>query len=228
MKIFPKAAAILPAMFIVLVTGLPRRSGAQTQTADKKAGDRALIQFSGMVVESDSLKPIPYTAIMISNSKRGTVSDYYGYFSLVAQVKDTIEFSAVGFKKMKFIIPDTLTTNRYSLIQVMTIDTVFLQETVIYPWPTKEQFKQAFLSLNIPDDDLANAQKNLDKQIMQLQYDNLTNDAGMAYKSSVQQQYSRLYYAGQVPPNNLLNPVAWAKFIQAWRNGDFRKKKDGK
>ena len=200
----------------------------QSKTDLPKSDDRALIQFSGMVVERDSLRPIPYTAIMIAKTRRGTISDFYGYFSFVAQVKDTIEFTAVGFKPMRFIIPDTLTTDRYSLIQVMTVDTIFLQETVIYPWPTKDQFKQAFLSLNLKDDELSNAQHHLDKEVMAMQMNELTNDGSMSYKAVQQQQYSRLYYAGQAPPNNLLNPVAWSKFIQAWRNGEFRKKKDDK
>ena len=191
-----------------------------------KVNERPLIQFSGMVVERDSLHPIPYTAIIIANTRRGTISDYYGYFSFVAQLKDTIEFSAVGFKKIKFIIPDTLTTNRYSLIQVMTLDTIFLKYVDIYPWPTKDQFKQAFLSLNVSDDQMATAERNLDKQLMALQAENLGNDASGAFKSSNQQSSSKLYYAGQMAPNSLLNPVAWAKFIQAWRNGDFKKKKE--
>jgi hypothetical protein len=38
------------------------------------------------------------------------------------------------------------------------------------------------------------------------------------------QQYTRMYYAGQYPSISLLNPVAWAKFIQAWKNGDFKRK----
>ena len=215
--IIPFLAFVLSGMILSAQTG---------KTLEKKKDDRALIQFSGMIVERDSLQPIPYAAIMIANTRRGTVSDYYGYFSFVAQLKDTIEFSAVGFKKMKFIIPDTLTTNRYSLIQVLTIDTVFLKETVIYPWPTKEQFKQAFLSLNIPNDEMTNAQHNLNKQIMALQMENLPVDGSMSYKASQQQQYSKLYYAGQAPPNNLLNPVAWSKFIESWRKGEFRKKKD--
>jgi hypothetical protein len=205
----------------------PLLAWSQTKTEAPK-DNRALIQFSGVVVERDSLQPIPYTAIMIANTRRGTVSDFYGYFSFVAQVKDTIEFSAVGFKKIRFVIPDTLTTNRYSLIQVMTIDTVFLKETVIYPWPTKEEFRQAFLSLNIPDDELMTAQHNLNKQVMAMQMENMGNDGALNYTASTQQRYSQLYYAGQAPPNNLLNPVAWAKFIQAWRNGEFRKKKDEK
>jgi hypothetical protein len=40
----------------------------------------------------------------------------------------------------------------------------------------------------------------------------------------MQQQYTKLYYAGQYPPNNLLNPVAWAKFIKSWKEGKLKRK----
>jgi hypothetical protein len=42
----------------------------------------------------------------------------------------------------------------------------------------------------------------------------------------MQQQYTRLYSAGQgsnnLMSNNLLNPVAWAQFIDAWRKGKLK------
>ena len=79
-----------------------------------------LVQFSGVVVTGDSLRPVPFVSIIIKNSFRGTISDYNGFFSFVAQMKDTIEFSAIGFKKGIYIIPDTLNTDRYSLIKIMT------------------------------------------------------------------------------------------------------------
>ena len=56
-----------------------------------------LVQFSGVIVTFDSLKPIPFSSIMIKNTNRGTVSDYYGFFSFVAKMKDTIEFTALVF-----------------------------------------------------------------------------------------------------------------------------------
>jgi hypothetical protein len=186
--------------------------------------DSKLTQFSGVVVDGDSLKPLPYTSIVIRNSNRGTISDYFGYFSFVAQKGDTIDFMAIGFKTSTFIIPDTLTTNKYSLIQVMRSDTIFLQETVIYPWPTRDQFRDAFLRLEIPDDDLEKARKNLANAELGDQVKGLAMDGSMNYRNQMQQQYSKLYYAGQLPPNNLLNPIAWAKFIQAWKKGEFKRK----
>jgi hypothetical protein len=190
------------------------------------AQDRDLVQFSGVVVTSDSLQPVPFASILVKHTYRGTISDYFGFFSFVAKMNDTIEFSSVGFRKAVFVIPDTLTENRYSLIQVLMRDTILLKEAVIYPWPTKEQFKQAFLSLSVPDDDLQRARKNLEKQRLQEIAENLPPDGSLTYKYQMQQQYARLYTVGQLPKNNLLNPIAWAQFIKAWQNGDFNRKKD--
>lgn len=187
-----------------------------------RSQDKDLIQFSGVIVEADSLRPVPFTKIMIKNSNRGTLSDFYGYFSFVAQKKDTIIFSGTGYKKSQFAIPDTLIGNKYSLIQVLHFDTILLKETVIYPWPTKEQFKEVFLNMKIPDDDLARAQKNLDRAEMKEQYENMGMDASMNYKGTMQQYQSKLYWAGQYPPNNLLNPFAWAQFVKMWREGKLK------
>ena len=34
----------------------------------------------------------------------------------------------------------------------------------------------------------------------------------------------KYYYQGQTPPIGLLNPLAWADFISAWKRGDFKNK----
>ena len=193
---------------------------AQGETA--KTGQPELIQFSGVIVTGDSLKPVPYVNIIIKNSFRGTISDFHGYFSFVAQELDTIVYSSIGFKRSEYVIPDSLTTNRYSLIKIMITDTIELPETFIYPWPTREQFKQAFLNLNIPDDDLERAKKNLALADMRERYKGTGMDGSENYTNYMQERTNKLYYAGQYPPTNLLNPIAWVKFIRAWKNGDLK------
>jgi hypothetical protein len=185
--------------------------------------DKDLIQFSGVVVDGNDLKPIPFTNIIIKNSYRGTMADYYGFFSIVAQKNDTIQFSSVGYKKAFYIIPDSLEEDRYSLIQMLFADTVILRETVIYPWPTKEQFRDAFLNLRVPDDDLERAKRNLARAEMKERGKYMAMDGSQNFKNSMQQNQNRLYYAGQFPPNNLLNPLAWSEFIRAWKNGDLKR-----
>ena len=193
---------------------------AQTNASDSVK----LIQFTGVVLEADSLNPLPFTHITIKNSHIGTITDYYGFFSFVAKENDTIVFSNISYKRAEFIIPENLPDNRYSVIQLMQQDTFLLKETVIYPWPTREQFKEAFLHADIPDDDLERAKKNLAKEDLIEYADNIEGDPSTSYKYVMNQQYTRMYYAGQYPSISLLNPIAWAKFIKAWKNGEFKRK----
>jgi hypothetical protein len=197
---------------------------AQDDNTDREEYYKNLVQFSGAVVTSDSLRPVSFAHIMDRNTRFGTISDYYGYFSFVAKKGDTIDFSAVGFKKGMFIIPDTIHSNRYTMFQVMTSDTIYLSETVIYPWPTKEQFKQAFLELEIPTDDLEIARRNLDRYELYVRAAEMSMDGSMNYQNYIDQTVNKLYYAGQTQPISLLNPFAWAQFIQAWKDGKFKRK----
>lgn len=217
LHMLPRILKIVLALSVLLFVG--KQSVAQNPL------DKDLIQFSGVVVTADSLIPLPFTNIIIKNSHRGTISDYYGYFSFVAEKNDTIEFSSIGFKNVEYVIPDSLTSNRYSLIQVMDTDTIFLREAVIYPWPTKEQFRAAFMALELPEDPADIARKNLDRAEMKERAEALTMDGSMNFRHAMQQHRAQLYHAGQLPPNNLLNPLAWVKFIKAWKNGDFKRKK---
>lgn len=188
---------------------------------------KEVVQLTGVVVSNDSLKPVPFTSILIKNTHKGTISDYYGYFSLVAETGDTIRFSSISYKSVDFVIPNNLTNGKYSLIQKMEVDTILLKEVVIRPWPSREQFREAFLNLRVPDDDLERAKKNLERQALKEKMENGDiGDSQSAYSTHMQQHNSKLYYAGQTPPIQLLNPLAWAEFIKAWKRGDFKKKKD--
>jgi hypothetical protein len=213
-----------PVIWFILLLCLPVLVNAQRTREEQEEYYKDLVQFSGAVVTGDSLHPVAFTHIIDHNTGFGTISDYYGYFSFVARKGDTITFSAVGFKKGRFVIPDTIHNNRYTMFQVMTSDTVYLSETVIYPWPTKEQFKEAFLNLDIPDDDLEIARKNLDRYELYVRAEAMPMDGSMNYRNYIDQTVSKLYYAGQTQPISLLNPFAWAQFIKAWQDGKFKRK----
>lgn len=209
-------------LLYLIITAFPFVLSAQHDDDD----DNRLVQFSGVVVTADSLRPLPFTHIIIKNTRRGTISDFFGFFSFVAEKGDVVEFTSVGYKPSFYRIPDTLSGTRYSLIQMMQTDTVWLTEAIIYPWPSPDQFKQAFLNTSPPDDDYDRAVKNLELAALKERAESVPMDASMSFRNQINQTTSRLYYAGQLPPNNLLNPLAWSKFIQAWKNGDFRRNKD--
>lgn len=185
---------------------------------------RPLIQFSGVVVTGDSLATVPFTNVLVKNSFRGTMSDVFGYFSFVAQEGDTILFSAVGFKRSQFVMPESLPESKYSIIHQLESDTILLREFTVYPWPSREQFVDAFLALDLPDDDYQRSLKNLSPAEMMQRMENLPPDAYQSFSFAMAQDRTRLYNSGGVPTINLFNPIAWAQFIQAWKNGDFRKK----
>ncbi len=203
---------LLPALFITLAC----RCHAQAQKLDR------VMQLSGVVVDKDSLVPIPYTAILVKRTGGGIVSDYTGFFSLVAQPNDTILFSAIGYQTNFFRVPDTLKVEKYFFqIHLMTRDTVHLKPFVFYSWPSKEQFKSAFLRLDIPNNDLDRARANMALAARKARFSNDARSPGVNYLQTVQQENDKLYYAGQLPPNNLFNPLAWAQFIQAWKDGSL-------
>jgi hypothetical protein len=179
-----------------------------------------LIQFSGVVVDKTDLKAIPFTAIMIKGSSHGTICDNNGYFSFVAQPTDTVEFVAVGFKTNSYRIPDTL-TDRYALIHLMDEDTTTLKPVVVHSWPSKKDFKEAFMNYKPNNDDLDRAKKNLAQAQALAKMQGVPMDAEANYLNTMQSEYNKLYYAGQYPTISLLNPLAWAQFIQAWKNGQL-------
>ena len=56
-------------------------------------------------------------------------------------------FRPLVFRTVEIIIPDTLTdTIDILLVQLMSQDTINLPMTVVFPWPSKENFKLEFLS----------------------------------------------------------------------------------
>lgn len=204
-------------MALVLLLGDIDTASGQTTPA------RRVIQFTGLVVTGDSLAPVSYASIWVKNSRRGTTTDYYGFFSVLVNELDTLRFSAVGFKEFHYVVPDTLSQRRYSAIQVMTRDTIFLAETVIYPWPTREQFRHAFIHTEIPDDDYDRAMRNLARAEMKERLKHYPNTPGMNYRHVMNQTSQRFYYAGQAPPQRIFDPFAWGKFIEAWREGRFKR-----
>lgn len=185
--------------------------------------DRKLVQFSGVVVTGDSLEPVPFTSILTKGSYRGTISDVYGYFSFVAQAGDTIEFGAVGFKRGNYIIPDSLHDNKYSMIHVLIPDTVLLKPLEVYPWPSKEQFREAFMALNLSDNEYERALKHLNSAEVIQRMENLPPDPGLAAHYQAALDNTRIYNQGMAPSVNLFNPIAWAQFVQAWKSGQLKR-----
>ncbi len=208
-------------LFCLLLV-LPMVSGAQTTVAP----DSNLIQFSGLLLSSDSIFPIPFANIYVQRRPYGTYSNLEGYFSFVARKGDTVVFSHVEFKRSYFIIPDTLTDYKYSIVKLLTQDTINFPGVVIMPMPNRATFDHLFVTKEIPNDDVQRAKNNLEREELREQAFALEGtDASEAYKQITRMYAQKSYYSGgQIPPMNILNPFAWMQFFEAWKRGDFKKK----
>ena len=202
---------------LFLFVFIPLVSFSQNDTS------KAVVKIAGVTVTSDSLKPVPFVNILIKGNYTGTMGDYSGFYSIIAKAGDTLVFSSMGYRNEEYIIPDTLKNEQYSLIQILKKDTVLLPTTTIKVWPSYEQFKLAFLNVDIKDSDLARAKKNLDRDILREQALNLHLGEIGNQKYILAQETARLYSIGQLPANNYLNPLAWKRLIKAWKDGEFKK-----
>jgi hypothetical protein len=185
--------------------------------------DSSLIQLSGVVVSDLDLNPIPYTTVYDKTIKKGVISDYYGFFSLVVLPGDTLVISSPGYNTSTYMVPDSLSEKRYSVIHMLNRDTVHLPEVTVYPWPSREDFARAFVEMEPYDDAIKRAQRELSGESLAFVAARLDNDASLAYSYAMNQRYTKLYTNGQMPVNNLLNPYSWAKLIQDWKAGKLSK-----
>lgn len=184
----------------------------------------SVVQLYGVVMTADSLKAIPSVSVVVKGQNRGTITNEQGVFSIVVLKGDEIEFSSIGYKPKLVLIPRSLDGNQQSLLQLMVQDTIYLPATIIKKRPTRQQFEKVFLTTEIPDDNQEIARKNNDVARRRALMSTYPADGREATNYYLRQNANKYYYAGQAPPMNIFNPIAWSEFIKAWKRGDYKKK----
>ncbi len=187
--------------------------------------DQQIIQFSGVVLGSDSTSGIPGVHVYVPKARRGTTTNPYGYFSMPVLAGDSIVVSAVGYKKQFFAIPYDFGENITKFFE-LEIDTTLLEEVSILPYPTEREFKEAILAFQLPSD--VRSQDNMSEDILAMMMANLPADGGETYNTFLNQQFYQTHNRNYYNPNPLstfLNPFAWSKLIKSIKRGDFKKKK---
>jgi hypothetical protein len=181
-----------------------------------------VVQVSGLVVSGDSLYGVPGVAVYIPKSGRGTITNYVGYFSLPALLGDSIIINSLGFRLRRYIVPDTLKADKMSLIIELMSDTLTMPTVEIFPWPTEQLFKEAFLSLKLPQQDFNNMNQNLNEQVLKrmLYTSSASGAENHRYYMQKQMQVTDNRYNIVSPALVFTNPFAWSRFIS-----DIRKKR---
>ncbi|BDQ11946.1 carboxypeptidase-like regulatory domain-containing protein [Sediminibacterium sp. TEGAF015] len=209
--------------FFLILTGMGWMNKAVAQQTNPYRD--SIVQLYGVVMTADSLRGIPSASIIVEGKGRGTITSFDGVFSIAVMKGDRITFSSIGFKNNSIQIPYNLESNQYSVIQLLISDTAYLPATILKPRPTREQFERDFLNNRFPDDAYEIARKNTDEATRRIMLNSLPADGREAVNFQLRQQTNKYYYAGQIPPMNIMNPAAWADFITSWKRGDFKRKK---
>ncbi len=207
---------ILPALFFL--ASLPAFS------------QRRVVQFSGLVVSGEESFGVPFAAIFVPKTSRGTYTNDMGFFSFPLLIGDTCMVRAQGFKAQKYVIPDD-GRESISVVLALVADTSMLPEVEILPFPTEAEFKRAFLNLKLPDTDMNRMRRNLDNNILARMQNNLGFDAGLNHLYFQNQQISQAVNQNFIPnTSQLINPFAWGRFLKDLkrekRNKKLREKDD--
>lgn len=210
-------------LFITLFALNPLVNFAQTNPPNIYRD--SVVQLYGVVMTADSLKAIPLASVVVNKKGRGTITNNDGVFSIAVNKGESITFSCIGFKNRTISIPENLEGNQYSVIQLMINDTNFLPATILKPRPTRAQFERDFVNAKVDDDLYESARKNTSASQKRIILSSLPFDGKEAVGASLNQQASKYYYSGQLPPMNILNPAAWKSFINSWKRGDFKSRK---
>ena len=192
--------------------------------AQFETGRDSVVQLYGIVMTADSLMGVPAVNITVRGQNRGTMTNNQGVFSIVVLKGDIIEFTHVSYKPKTITIPRNLEGNQYSVVQLLIQDTVYLPATIIKQRPTPQQFERDFVNTKVPDDDIEIARQNTSAAKRRALMASTPGDGGEATSLQMRNAATRASYAGQVPPQNLFNPAAWAEFIKAWKRGDYKRK----
>lgn len=178
------------------------------------------IRLSGIVLQLDSIIAVPNASVYIKSANEGVISDQMGLFSLNVSKKDTVVFSAVGYKTTYYIVADSLKSSSYSIIHKMPLDTIPLKVVEITSWPSLEQFNEAFTKEYGFDEDGKTAMNNSSPMLNKIDHSkeiNMQNNMEMMGKN-----YSYVYENAHIPLTSVLNPKRWNKLVSDWKKGKHR------
>jgi hypothetical protein len=179
-------------------------------------------QVSG-TIRDESYQPLDFVHVINMQMDKGTITDKNGRFSIVCMKTDTLLFSAMGYKKKVMPIPDSI-ENAFVFHDIyLKRDTFEIREVKIFPWKTYEEFKKAFLALDIADKEKERAERNIELIRQQIILSEKSYPE-QGYRYTMQSFNNQIMEKGVGPTNNLLNPISWGRFIESLKSGEIRDK----
>ncbi|MBP6620083.1 MAG: carboxypeptidase-like regulatory domain-containing protein, partial [Leadbetterella sp.] len=133
---------LLSTVFFFVMVAIGYQANAQ--------GEKKFVTFSGFVIDGSNDEPLPGAYVINDRAGRGVFTNSKGYFIIDVFPGDSILFSYLGFRKQFHIIPKNVGLD-YSAVVELSIDAKMLKEVKVYPFRTEEEFKTAFLEMELPN-----------------------------------------------------------------------------
>jgi hypothetical protein len=196
-----------------------------TLSAFSQGQDKTVL-FQGRVVASSNAEFLPLAYIFNPQAGRGALSDNFGQVDMYVFPGDSLVISYVGYKKKYYIVPRD-TELVHQVIIPMEEMTTMLRDVKVFPHSSEEEFKQAFLAMELRDaKQRDNARENLEQSKLNV----YALQAGMGTTANFR-NFSDMMISSQANKNffsspmlALTNPFAWMTFIQSVKNGDLKRK----
>ena len=202
--------------YIILILGLPIIS-IDCQVVEKEQ----FIQVDGLVVNRNGA-PIPNVNIISFSMARGTTTERNGVYSIISTPGDTLLYSAIGYKKSLVRLPSQLEGTRFTNDVILEEDTIRIDNVVILPWKTYDEFMKAVIAYDPTTVETKNMNINIALIRRSINNINITVSPEAGYRYAMRQNYAALQTKNAYPINNLLNPFAWAKLIKGIKSGMFK------
>jgi hypothetical protein len=179
-------------------------------------------QVSGIITDEDN-RALTNVGVVSMKLKRGALSEGTGIYSIISTPGDTILFKALGFKKKFVILPRVYEDKRFNLDVVLHPDTIPIENVVIIPWKTYSEFIKDMTKETPVPPEIENMNRNIESVSAAVSNSvgvQISPEAG--YRYAMNENFDLKAVGHQYPANNLLNPFAWAKFINGVKHGLFK------
>jgi hypothetical protein len=186
---------------------------------------KRFVQVSGMITDI-AYRPVPGVAVVSKKLHRATVSEKTGIYSITSTPGDTVFFRALGFKRYHTIIPELFQESHCKVDIVLEVDTIKIDEVAIFPWKSYNEFIKDITKEKPIDPIIENMNDNIASIYVAIaNQSNIQVSPEAGYRYAMEQNFNAVATRQQYPVNNLLNPLAWAKFINGIKTGLFKNQK---
>lgn len=192
-----------------------------------QAQEKTILQFSGLISSLGGELAVPYVTVTnLSRQKEVYMANHEGYFSFVAHPGDSILFSSVGYDPTTFVIP-AQEGDKYTAQISMKSLVIELPAATPFPWASVEEFNLAFMALNLGEDDVLAAKRNLSPQALAELARVVPRSADEIQSTNSQLRHNTMNnkVINQKFANPLFSPFAWGNLINSIVRGDYSRER---